>query len=323
MDLRLKPDTQVIIVTGPTASGKTAIAVDLALQLDTEVVSADSRQIYRQMPVSTAVPTAEERRGVTHHFIETLDPEQYYSAARYAEDARKVIDQLVAERGTAVVCGGSMLYIKALLNGIDDLPTISDNVRQRYSRRLETEGLSVLADELQALDPEYFKDIDPHNPRRVVHALEIIAESGVAYSALRQGIRRPLPYRTQIIIPELPRDILFERINHRVGAMYQAGMEDEARRLYSMRHLNATNTVGLKEWFDFFDAHPDELTAPLPNTTDCPWDATDITRALPYPHTREAVLARIAKNTRVYAKKQLTLLRKYIQADASADLCLR
>jgi len=273
----------VTVITGPTASGKSAYAVDLAERLGCEIISADSRQIYRHIPITTACPTAEERARVRHHLVECLELDEYYSAARFEEDALRLIADMEA-RGLehCVVVGGSMMYIDALTRGLDVLPTISDAVRAETLRFFQQQGIEAVRAELRRLDPEYYAQADSANHRRLVHALEIIRESGQKVSVLRTGRPKPRPFAIKKYAIEMPREQLFARINARVGRMVADGMEQEARALYHLRHLNSLNTVGFKEMFAMFDGLMDRPTA----------------------------IARIAKNTRVYAKKQLTWLRR-------------
>lgn len=273
----------VTVITGPTASGKSALAVDLAERLGCEIISADSRQIYRHIPITTACPTAEQRARVRHHLVECLELDEYYSAARFEEDALRLIADMEA-RGldNCVVVGGSMMYIDALTRGLDELPTISDPVRAETLDFFHTQGIEAVREELRRLDPEYYAQVDPANHRRLVHALEIIRESGRKVSQLRTGRPKPRPFEIRKYAVDLPREELFARINARVEQMVADGMEQEARALYHLRHLNSLNTVGFKEMFAFFDGLMD----------------------------RDTAIARIAKNTRVYAKKQLTWLRR-------------
>lgn len=272
----------LVIVTGPTGSGKTDLAIEIAESLHTEIVSADSRQIYRGIPIGTAVPSADQLARLRHHLIESLDLDQYYSAACFEEDALRILDQIWADNDYAVMCGGSMMYIDAVTKGIDNLPTISDEIREKALKIYTSGGIPALIDTLRGLDPEYLATCDLNNHRRLVHAIEISMQAGVPYSSLRSGAVKQRPFRIIKFAINHPRDILFHRINTRVEAMIEAGMEDEARRVYPLRHLNSLNTVGYKELFAMMDG-----TMP-----------------------REVAIPRIAKNTRVYAKKQLLWLSK-------------
>lgn len=268
----------LIMITGPTASGKSALAVDVAERLGTEIVSADSRQVYRGISIVTAMPTAEERARVRHHLVDMLPLDAYYSAAEFERDALRVAGGLLESRGVAVAVGGSMLYVDALCHGIDALPTVSDAVREGLRSEHERLGDEWLLDELRRLDPEYYDTVDRRNTKRVFHAVEIIREAGVTYTSLRTGARRERDFRIVKVLLEAPREILFDRINRRVDAMVADGLEEEARGVYHLRHLNSLNTVGLKEMFAMFDGTMDRHTA----------------------------IERIKKNTRVYAKKQMT-----------------
>lgn len=271
------------VITGPTASGKTAEAISVARQLGCEIISADSRQIFRGIPITTACPTADELAQVRHHLVQTLELDEYYSAARFEEDALRLIADM-ERRGLeqVVVCGGSIMYLQALLFGLDELPTISEAVRSETLEFFQTRGIEAVRQELQRLDPEYLAQADPNNHRRLVHALEIIRQSGRPVSQLRTGRRKQRNFQVNVKILNPPRPELFDRINRRVEQMVSRGMVDEARRVYPLRNLNSLNTVGFKELFAYFDGL---------------WDL-------------ETAIARIQKNTRVYAKKQLTLLHK-------------
>lgn len=273
----------VTVITGPTASGKSALAVEVAERLGCEIISADSRQIYRHIPITAACPTAEQRSRVRHHLVECLELEDYYSASCFERDALRLIAGMeVRGLDHCVVVGGSMMYIDALTRGLDDLPTISDAVRAETLAFFHEHGIEAVRRELQRLDPAYFAQADPDNHRRLIHALEIIRESGRKVSELRTGRVKPRPFAVRKYVIDMPRDVLFARINGRVERMVADGMEQEARALYHLRRLNSLNTVGFKEMFAFFDGIYD----------------------------RETAIARIAKNTRVYAKKQLTWLRR-------------
>ncbi len=273
---------RLIVISGPTASGKSALAVEKALELDTEVISADSRQIYRHIPILTAVPTMEERRGVKHHLLEELELEEYFSASLFEERALTLLEDIFTRRDDAIVCGGSMMYVDALCNGIDDIPTVPENIRRETVEEYEERGKEWLLTELLRLDPEYYDIVDRNNIKRVLHAVEIIRTAGRTYTSLRTGTRKKRPFEIEKILLMPPRETLFDRINRRVEMMMEAGALEEARSVYPKRHLNSLNTVGFKELFAYFDGTM----------------------------TLDEAVSRLQKNTRVYAKKQMLWCRK-------------
>ncbi len=268
------------VVTGPTASGKTGLAVELARRYGTDVISADSRQIYRDLPIGTAAPTPQEQALARHHFVGRLPLDAYYSAAKFEQDVLALLPQLWERGRVAVMCGGSMMYVDAVLNGIDLMPTIDDSTRDYVLAMLANNGPESVLAQLQVLDPDYYAEVDRANMRRVVHAVEICLQAGVPYSTLRTGRRAERPFRAVKMMIERPRAELFARINARVEAMMAAGLVEEARAALARGNFNSLNTVGYKELAAHFRG---EMTL-------------------------EEATARIAKNTRVYAKKQLTWL---------------
>ena len=237
----------LVVVTGPTASGKTSLAIELACCYGTEIISADSRQIFKDLPIGTAAPSPEERSRAFHHLVGILDLDGYYSAARFEEDALGILNTIFATRDIAIVCGGSMMYVDALTRGFDDMPRVSDATRNYVLSLLETQGTEAVLAQLEIVDPAYFAEVDRANTRRVVHALEISLEAGVPYSTLRKGQRRERPFRTLKLAVDWPREELFDRINRRVDAMIADGLEEEARRAFAVGDFNSLNTVGYKE----------------------------------------------------------------------------
>lgn len=273
---------KLVVLLGPTAVGKTELSLQLAERLGCPIISADSRQLYRDMVVATAAPTREQLARVPHHFIGTLSLTDYYSAAQYEADALALIERLFTRHDTLLLTGGSMMYIDAVCNGIDEIPTISEEVRRAVVTRYEEEGLDVLLEELQRLDPDFYEKVDRRNPKRVIHAVEICRMTGQPYSSLRTETKKERPFDIVKIGLTRPREELYGRINSRVDAMMRDGLEAEARRLYPYRHLNALNTVGYKEMFAYFDGTYDLPTA----------------------------VEKIKRNTRVYARKQMTWFRR-------------
>ena len=272
----------LIVVTGPTAVGKTALCLDLARHFDTPIINADSRQIYRDLRIGTAAPTEEQLRQVRHFFVGTLQLGEYYSASLYEQQVTALLEKLFQTSDYALLSGGSMMYIDAVCYGIDDIPTVDDDTRALMKRRLSDEGLEALCDELRRLDPDHWAIVDRKNPRRVVHALEICLMTGRTYTSFRVGTKKARPFRIKKIGLTLPREELYDRINRRVDDMMEQGLLDEARTLLPMRHLNALNTVGYKEMFAHLDGQ---------------W-------------TLDEAVERLKGNTRRYARKQLTWFKK-------------
>lgn len=272
----------LLIVTGPTASGKTSYAIELAQRLQTEIISADSRQVYKHMPIVTAAPSAAQLAAVRHHLVAILEPEQSYSAAAFDADVSRLLPQIWSKTDTAIICGGSMMYIDAFVNGLDNLPDIPDELRNRVWKMFYDGGLDELHRQLRHLDPSYLETADRSNHKRLIHAIEVSLQAGVPYSSLLTGERREHPFRILKVAPSLSREELFSRIGRRIDAMVESGLVEEARELLPYRGLNSLNTVGLKEMFSYFDG---DMTLPQ-------------------------AIEKIARNTRVYAKKQQTWLRR-------------
>lgn len=273
--------TTLVVITGPTGVGKTELCIRLAERFHTDIINADSRQIFREIPIGTAAPTAEQQARVKHHFVGTHSITDYYSASMYEQDVMKLLGEGSGER-LSLLTGGSMMYIDAVCNGIDDIPTIRDDIRQEMKRRYEEEGLAALVEELRQLDPEHYEVVDRNNPRRVIHALEICHQTGKTYTSFRTNTRKERPFNIVKIGLTRPREELYERINRRVDQMMEDGLLEEARAMYPLRHLNALNTVGYKELFCYFDG-----TWTLPEAVE-----------------------RIKGNTRRYCRKQLTWFKR-------------
>lgn len=254
------------------------MCIRLAHLFSAPIVNADSRQVYREMKIGTARPDEAELAQARFYFVGNLSITDYYSAARYEQDALRLLAELFRTSDYVILSGGSMMYVDAVVKGIDDIPTVPDDIRAEMKQRLESEGLEALGDELKRLDPEYHAIVDLKNPRRVLHALEICHSTGRTYTSFRVRACKPRPFNIIKIGLNIPRPRLFERINGRVDKMIAEGLVDEARELYPQRGLTALNTVGYNEMFKYFDG---EMTLPV-------------------------AIERMKKNTRVYAKKQLT-----------------
>lgn len=270
------------VIIGPTGVGKTDYALSMAEQYGCPILNADSRQLYRDIPIGTAAPTAEEQQRVKHYFVGTLGLEDYYSAAQYEQDAMKLLTELFQTHDTLVMSGGSMMYIDAVCKGIDDIPTVDDDTRQLLKSRYEAEGLEPLVAELRLLDPEYYDICDKRNPKRVVHALEICYMTGRTFTSYRVRKQVKRPFRIEKIGLQRPRPELFDRINRRVDKMVEQGLLEEAQRVLPYRTCNSLNTVGYKELFKYFDGE---------------WNL-------------DFALEKIRRNSRVYAKKQITWFKK-------------
>ena len=269
---------KLFVLLGPTAVGKTALSLKVAKLLGSPIINCDSRQIYKNLSIGTAAPTEEQLQEVKHYFVKILELQEYYSAAQYETDVIQLLNQLQLSHDNLLLSGGSMMYIDAVCNGIDDIPTVDSEVREQLKKRLQTEGLEPLRNELRLLDPEYYKIVDLKNPKRIVHALEICYTSGKPYSSFRVNEKKVRPFQIIKIGLRRDRNDLFDRINRRVDMMMEEGLLEEAQKLYPLRHLNALNTVGYKELFLHFDGK---------------WDLS-------------LAIEKIKKNTRDYAKKQMT-----------------
>lgn len=273
---------KLIVITGPTAVGKTDLCIDVAHQLDIPIINADSRQLFRELRIGTAAPTNEQMAEVKHYFVGTLGIGDYYSASMYEQDVLHLLDSLFRDSDYALLSGGSMMYIDAVCNGIDDIPTVDDETRTTLKQRLANEGLEPLVEELHRLDPEHWAIVDRKNPRRVVHALEICLMTGKTYTSFRKSEKKERPFKIVKIGLNRNREELYNRINLRVDNMMSQGLLDEAKRMVEHRNVNALNTVGYKELFNYIDGL---------------W-------------TLEEAVERIKGNTRRYARKQLTWFKR-------------
>lgn len=276
------PQKTLIVLVGPTGVGKTETSLVLAETLHAPIINADSRQIYKGMGIGTAAPTPEELARVEHHFVQFLNPGEYYSAAQFELDVMARLETLFQSHDYVLLSGGSMMYIDAVCKGIDDIPTVDAETRKMMLERYEAEGLERLCSELRVLDPEYYQVVDLKNPKRVIHALEICYMTGKTYTSFRTNTRKERPFRIVKIGLKREREILYDRINRRVTQMLEMGLEQEVRSLMPYRNTNALNTVGYKEMFAYFDGAM----------------------------TLEQAADKIRQNSRIYSRKQMTWFKR-------------
>ena len=272
----------LVVLLGPTGVGKTEISLKLAEFLGSPILSADSRQLYKDLVIGTAAPTKEEQERVKHYFVGTLQIADYYSASQFEEDAIALLDDLFQTHETILMCGGSMLYIDAVCKGIDEIPTIDKTLRADLRDLYNKEGIDPIRQRLQLLDPVFYKQVDLQNHKRVIHALEICLMAGKPYSSFRTGKIKTRPFRILKIGLQREREELCDRINSRVDKMIKQGLLKEAYSFYRMRYLNSLNTVGYKELFRYFSGE---------------W-------------TREFSIEKIKQNTRIYSRKQMTWFKR-------------
>ncbi|MBQ9676583.1 MAG: tRNA (adenosine(37)-N6)-dimethylallyltransferase MiaA [Prevotella sp.] len=272
----------LVVITGPTAVGKTALCIDIARHYGIPIINADSRQIYRELRIGTATPTAEQLSAVRHYFVGSIGIDDYYNASMYEQDVLQLLEEQFQHSPIQLLTGGSMMYIDAVCNGIDDIPTIRDDIREEMKRRYQQEGLEALCEDLRRLDPEHYAIVDRKNYRRVIHALEICYQTGQTYTSFRKQEKKERPFRIVRIGLNREREELYQRINQRVDLMMDEGLLDEVRSLIDKRTNNALNTVGYKEMFAYLDGK---------------W-------------TLDEAVERIKGNTRRYARKQLTWFKR-------------
>lgn len=272
----------LIVLVGPTGVGKTETSLALAEHFHAPILNADSRQIYKGMTVGTAAPTLEERARAEHHFVQFLNPGDYYSAAQFEMDAMALLEDLFQKHDYVLLSGGSMMYIDAVCHGIDDIPTVDDVTRKTMLERYEKEGLEPLVQELRVLDPEYYQIVDLKNPKRVIHALEICYMTGKTYSSFRTNTKKQRPFHIVKIGLRREREVLYDRINRRVTKMIQEGLEEEVKALLPFRNTNSLNTVGYKEMFAYFDGKM----------------------------SLEEAADKIRQNSRIYSRKQMTWFKR-------------
>ena len=272
----------LIVITGPTAVGKTELCIDIAKRFGIPIINADSRQIYRELRIGTATPTEEQLQAVKHFFVGSISIDDYYNASMYEQEVLQLLDEQFKHSPIQLLTGGSMMYIDAVCNGIDDIPTIREDIREEMKRRYEQEGLEALCEDLKRLDPEHYEVVDRKNYRRVIHALEICYQTGKTYTSFRKQEKKQRPFQIVKIGLHRDREELYHRINQRVDQMMADGLLDEVKSLSDKRCNNALNTVGYKEMFTYLDGT---------------W-------------TLEEAVERIKGNTRRYARKQLTWFKR-------------
>ena len=275
-------DKYLVVIAGPTASGKTATAIQVAKALGTEIISADSRQFYKELPIGTAAPTKEEQAEVQHHMIHNLNVEDKYDVADYENDVLQLLKKLFIKHDFVVLTGGSGLFIDAVCKGLDSIPDISNETRTKVNKLYEEGGLFALQNEVQRLDPEYYNIVDKYNPRRLQRAVEVCYQTGLPYSSFRNSTAKVRDFKIIKVALLWDRNELISRINIRVEKMVSEGLIEEAKTMYPKRHLNSLNTVGYKEIFEHFEGK------------------TSLNEAIEH----------IKINTRQYAKRQMTWLRK-------------
>ena len=272
----------LIVIVGPTGSGKSDLAIEIAERYGAPIISTDSRQFYRGIPIGTAQPDAEQLQRVEHHFIASHDLKQEFNCGAYETEALAKLEELYLKHDVVVAVGGSGLYIKALCEGMDSLPEAELELREELARRLHSEGLESLCEELRQRDPAYYEEVDRNNPARVLRALEVCISTGLPYSSMRTGEKRQRPFNIIKLGIDMERERLYERINRRVDVMMQMGLEQEARAVYHLRTLNSLQTVGYREMFDYFDGTI----------------------------SRDEAIELIKRNSRRYAKRQMTWFRR-------------
>jgi tRNA dimethylallyltransferase len=272
----------LVVVLGPTGVGKSTISIQLASHYNTEIISADSRQFYRELTIGTAVPSNDELKRIPHHFIKSKSITDYYNVSDYEIEALQLINHLLIKKNPVILTGGSMLYVDTVCKGIDDIPTVDREIRADVVEWYEKNGLDALRNRLLKIDPEYYHIVDLNNPKRILHAVEIFQMTGKAYSSFRKNTIKERPFHILKIGINQDRKILYERINQRVLQMMESGLLEEAKTVYQHRKLNSLNTVGYKELFSFLDG-------------EC---------------TLDEAIDLIQRNTRKYARKQLTWFRR-------------
>ncbi len=282
----MKTNKNLIYIAGPTGVGKSELAIELAKKLKTEIISCDSRQFYKELEIGTCPPTERQLKEVKHHFIHNKSIHDIYNVGLYEKDAIHKINKLFEDKGYLILVGGSGLYADSVIYGIDEFPEIPQQIRDEITRMYKEKGILYIQKELKKLDREYYEIVDIKNQSRIIRALEIIKFTGNKFSSLRKDKKKKREFKTKVVLLECPREILYDRINNRVDIMISNGLEEEARNLKKYSNLNTLNTVGYKEFFDYFDNKSSYNEA----------------------------INKIKQNTRNYAKRQITWFKKYSNA---------
>ncbi len=272
----------LIVLIGPTGIGKTELSLELALTYDSSIISSDSRQLYKNLPIGTAAATEEQKALVPHHFVGELELDQYFSAARFEEEVINFLEDYFKDKDVALMTGGSMMYVDAVCKGIDDMPSVDEAVRQEVAKRYKEEGLAPLLAQLEQLDPEYYAIVDRMNPKRVMHGVEICLTTGQTFTSFRKNTIKERPFKIIKVGLTRDREELYARINARVDQMIEEGLIDEVKSVLDYRHLNSLNTVGYKEILKYLDGE---------------WDL-------------DFAIEKIKQNTRIYSRKQVTWFKR-------------
>ncbi|MBC8111410.1 MAG: tRNA (adenosine(37)-N6)-dimethylallyltransferase MiaA [Verrucomicrobia bacterium] len=276
------PQKTLVVLVGATGVGKTALGIKLAQHLDTEIISADSRQVFREMNVGTAKPKPKEMQGIVHHFVDSHSITENFTVADFEKQALAVLEKIFEKKNVALVVGGSGLYVKVLCEGLDEMPETDPEIREKIQQQFDNQGLESLLEQLQVLDPVYARQVDTRNPQRIIRALEVCLSTGLPYSAFRTGKKTVRPFNILKIGINRPRPVLYQRIDDRMDLMLAAGLVEEAKSLYEFRHKNALQTVGYHEVFDFLEGKYDE----------------------------SEMIRLLKRNSRRYAKRQMTWFNK-------------
>lgn len=273
----------LVVILGATGTGKTSLSINLAKHFNTHIISADSRQLFKEMPIGSAAPDSNQLNEVKHYFVASHSVHEYYNAGRYEEDVLKILEELYLSKDIAIMCGGSGMYIDAVCRGIDYMPEYNKTIRDELTAEYDAKGIDALLEELKKVDTKYYHEVDKNNVQRILRGLEVFRLTGKSYSEYRLQNHKERPFNILKIGLHLDRELLYDRINSRVDSMIQDGLEEEAKSLYPFRHLTPLKTIGYREWFEYFDGNI----------------------------SREKAIELIKRNTRHYARRQITWFKRY------------